>query len=168
MTINLTCTTKSKLWKLSSPLLSSLQNFDLHHLFCSKYPKENSRFLLLFGPTIMSERDSHTSSDESHTPTKPKHHGRKAKRFEPLYTTPITSSPMILSCFQDVGCYHFCEKVKQVEYHPDLTRLFSCSPQNHQFNLAGVQFELSSEIISKVTSIPDVGELWFKEKTEWL
>ena len=112
----------------------------------------------------MLDGDSHTSGDDIHIPTKPKNYGGKYKRFEPLETTPITSSHVILSYFQDVGCYNFCEKVKQVNSHPDLTRLFSCSLQNHQVNLAGVQFELSSEIISKATGIPDVGELWFKQR----
>lgn len=122
-------------------------------------PRKTQGSLCCFGPAIMSERDSHTSGDGSHTPTKPKHHGGKAKRFEPLDTTPITSSLMILSCFQDIGCYNFCEKVKQVKYHLDLTRLFACSLQNHQVNPAGVQIELSSEIISKATSIPDTSEI---------
>ena len=112
----------------------------------------------------MSKGDSHTSGDESHTPTKPKHHGGKEKIFEPLDTTPLTSSPMILSCFQDVGCYRFCEKFKKVSNHAELTRLFVYSLQNHQVNLAGVQFELSSEIISKETGIPYIGEFWFKQK----
>ena len=71
---------------------------------------------------------------------------------------------MILSCFRDVGCYKFCEKVKQVNSHSELTRLFVCSIQNHQVNLGGVQFYFSSEIIFKATGIPDIGEFWFKQK----
>ena len=115
-------------------------------------------------PVTMSEGEIHTSSDESQRPTKPKHKGGRANRFEPLYTIQITSSPMILSCFQDVGCYQFCEKIKQVKIHSDLTRLFILGLQNHQVNLAGVKFELSSESISKATGIPDIGEIWFKQK----
>ena len=110
-----------------------------------KNPQENPKGpIIFFGPVFQSEGDIDTSTDESHTPTKPKHHGGKAKRFEPLDTTPLTSYPMILSCFQDVGCYRFFEKVKQVSSHSDLTRLFFFSLQNHQFNLAGVQ--LSSHL----------------------
>ena len=111
----------------------------------------------------MSEVESHTSSDKVQTPTKPQYKGGRANRFEPLDTVQVTSSPMILSCFQDVGCYQFCEKIKQVGSHPNLTRLFAFNLQNHQINLAGVQFELSTEIISKETGIPDIGELWFKQ-----
>ena len=71
---------------------------------------------------------------------------------------------MILACFQDVGCYQFCERVKQVQSHSDLTRLLILSLQNHQVNLARVNFELSSESIAKATRILDSGERWFKQK----
>ena len=88
----------------------------------------------------MSEEEIHTSSDEGQRPTKPNHKGGRVNRFEPLVTIQITSSPMILACFQDVGCYQFCEKIKQVQSHSNLTRLFILSLQNHQVNLAGVNF----------------------------
>ena len=106
----------------------------------------------------MSEEEIRTSSDESQKPAKPKHKGGRVNRFEPLDTIQITSSPMILTCFQDVGCYQFCEKVKQVQSHSNLTRLFILCLQNHQVNLAGVNFELSSESIAKAIGIPVIGE----------
>ena len=46
----------------------------------------------------------------------------------------------------------------------DLTRFFILGLQNHQVNLAGVEFELPSKSISKATSIPDIGKIWFKQK----
>ena len=79
-------------------------------------------------------------------------------------TLQITSSPMILSYFQDVGCYQFCENIKQVQIHSDLTRLFILSLQNHQVNLARVNFEISSQSIAKATGILDICERWFKQK----
>ena len=112
----------------------------------------------------MSEEEIHTSSDEGQRPIKEKHKGGRVNRFEPLDTIKITSSPMILTCFQDVGCYQFCENIKQVQSHLDLIRLFILSLQNHQVNLVGVNFELSSESIAKATGIPDIGERWFKQK----
>ena len=112
----------------------------------------------------MSKEEKNTSSDEGPTLIKPKHKGGRVNRFEPLDTIQITSSPMILACFQDVGCYQFCERVKQVQSHSDLTRLFILSLQNHQVNLAGVNFELSSESIAKATGILNIGERWFKKK----
>ena len=112
----------------------------------------------------MSEGEISTSSDEGQRPIKPKHKGGRTNRFEPLDTIQITSSPMILTFFQDVGCYQFCEKVKQVQNHLVLTRLFILSLQNHQVNLAGVNFELSSESIAKATCIPNIRERWFKQK----
>lgn len=112
----------------------------------------------------MSREEISTSSDEGQGPIRPKQKGGIINRFEPLDTFQITSSPIILSCFQDVGCYHFCERVKQVQNHSDLTRLFILSLQDKQVNLAGVNFELSSESIARATGIPDVGERWFKKK----
>ena len=76
----------------------------------------------------------------------------------------ITSSPMIFKCFQNVGCFQFCEKVKQVQSHLELTRLFVLNPHNKQANLAGVDFELSSDTIAQATGLPDVGEKWFKRE----
>ena len=110
----------------------------------------------------MFEEEISTSSDEGKRPIKPKHKGGRNNWFEPLDIIQITSSPMILACFQDVGCYQFCERVKQVQNHSYLTRLFILSLQNHQVNLAGVKFELSSESIAKATRIPDIGEIWFQ------
>ena len=112
----------------------------------------------------MFEEEISTSNNEGQRPIKPKRKGGRVNRFEPLDTMQITSSPMILAWFQDVGCYQFCEKVKQVQSHSNLTRLFILSLQNHQVNLAGVNFELSSKSISKATGIPEIGERWFKQK----
>ena len=42
--------------------------------------------------------------------------------------------------------------------------MFILSLQNHQVNLAGVKFELSSKSISKATRLPDIGERWFEQK----
>ena len=75
----------------------------------------------------MPEEEIHNNSDEIQRPTKPKHKGGRVNRFEPLDTIQITSSLMILTYFQDVGCYQFCEKIKQVQSQSDLTRLFILS-----------------------------------------
>ena len=104
----------------------------------------------------MSGEEISTSSDEYKRPIKPKHKRGRANRFEPLDTIQITSSPMILACFQDVGHYQFCEMVKQVQNHSVLTRLFVLSIKNLQVNLAGVNFELSSESIAKSIGIQDM------------
>ena len=79
----------------------------------------------------MFEEEIHTSNDESQRPTKPKHKGGRVNSFESLDTIQITSSLMILTYFQDVGCYQFCEKIEQVQSHSDLTRFFILSLQNH-------------------------------------
>ena len=83
------------------------------------------------------------SSQETQVPMRPQHKGWKVRRFEPQSIVDITSSPMILKCFQNVGCFQFCEKVKQIQNHPELTRLFVLNLHNKQVSLVGVDFELS-------------------------
>ena len=94
---------------------------------------------------------------------RPNHKGGKVNRFEPQSTMDITSSPIILSCFQNVGCFQFCERVKQVQSHPELTRLSILNLHNKQSSLAGVEFELSADAISNATGNPAVGENSFKK-----
>ena len=76
----------------------------------------------------------------------------------------LNSSPMIITCFQDVGCFQFCEKVQQVQSHPELTRLFILNLHDKQSNFVGVKFELSSNAIAHATGILNVGEKWFKRE----
>ena len=75
----------------------------------------------------------------------------------------ITSSPMILTCFQNVGCFQFCEKFKQVQNHPKLTRLFVLNLHKKQVNLVRVDFEISEDAISNAIGIPAIGEKWYKK-----
>ena len=74
----------------------------------------------------------------------------------------LNAFPMIITCFQNVGCFQFCERVQQVQSHPELTRLFILNLRDKQSNFAGVTFELSSDAIAHATSIPNVVEIWFK------
>ena len=85
-------------------------------------------------------------------------------RFEPQSTVDITSSPMILSCFHNAGSFQFFERVKQVQSHPELTRLFILILHKKQSSLAGVDFELLADAISNATEIPAVGEKCFKKE----
>lgn len=103
------------------------------------------------------------SSQEVQVPMRPKHKGGKVNRLEPQSTVDITSSPMILTCFQNVGCFQFCKKVKQVENHSDLTRLFVLNLHNKQVSLVGVEYELSIDVISNATGIPAICEKCFNK-----
>ena len=66
--------------------------------------------------------------------------------------------PTIVSCFQELGCYEFCEKVQKMQSHPQLTKLFALNLHNHQIILVGVKFELTTNAISMATRIPCMGE----------
>ena len=100
---------------------------------------------------------------EAQIPRRHEYKGGKINRFEAPNTRELMASPLTVSCFKQVGCYEFCEKVQQVQIHPKLTRLFIINLHEKQVNLAGVTFELSSDSISNATCIPSVGEKWFNQ-----
>ena len=91
-----------------------------------------------------------------------KHKGGKVNIFEPKNTMEVTTSPMILTCFQNVWFFQFCERAQQVQNHPELTRLFILNLHNKQSSFVGVTFELSSDAIYSATGIIDVGEKFLK------
>ena len=97
-------------------------------------------------------------------PRRKKHRGGKVKRFEPQNTMDLNSSPMIITCFQNVGCFQFCERVQQVQSHPKLTMLFILNLHEKQSNFVGMTFEIFSNSIAHATEIPNVGEKWFKRE----
>ena len=86
------------------------------------------------------------SSDNGEGGQRPRGQQRKGGReniFELLNTKELTASPTTVSYFQEVGCFDFCEKVRRVQSHPELTKLFVLNLHDHQVHLAGVNFELS-------------------------
>ena len=72
----------------------------------------------------MSVEEGSVSSEGGQVPMRQKHKGGKVNMFEPQDNVYITTSPMILTCFQNVGCFRFCENIKQVKSHAELTRFF--------------------------------------------
>jgi len=69
---------------------------------------------------------------------------------------------MTVSFFKHLGCYEFCEQVKRVQHHPELTRLFVANLHDKKVTLAGVTFTVSSSIIAIATRISNVGEKCYK------
>ena len=63
----------------------------------------------------MSGEGGNVSSEEDHVPRRQKHRGGKVNSFEPQDTVELNASPMIITCFQNVGCFQFCERVQQVQ-----------------------------------------------------
>ena len=61
---------------------------------------------------------------EAQMPRRHDHKVGKINSFEPLNTRELMASPLTVSYFKHVGCFEFCEKVQQVQNHPELTRLF--------------------------------------------
>ena len=72
----------------------------------------------------MSREGGNVSSEEGQVHKRQKHRGGKVNRFEPQDNMDLNASPMIVTCFQNVGHFNFCERVEQVQSHPELTRLF--------------------------------------------
>lgn len=110
----------------------------------------------------MSGEEGNISSEAGEGPIRKNHNGGKFNRFEPLSIVDITSSPIVLTWFQNVGCYQFCEKVKKVHSRPEIMRLFVLNLHNKHVNITGIDFELSSDTISHATGLIDVGEKWFR------
>ena len=110
----------------------------------------------------MSEMENNSDIQSNQRPLKTKHRGGKFKRLEPQNTMAITSSPRVLSCFQNTRCFQFYERIKQVKSNPELTRILILNLKNKYSDLAGIKFEISIVSISEATGIPSVGEKWFK------
>ena len=88
--------------------------------------------------------------------------GGHHSRFEPSKLREINASSFAKRCFRNVGCMKFCEKIQEVGCHVSLTSLFA-----HDFNIdkvviEGIEFSVSTDIISSATGIPNHGETWFK------
>ena len=99
----------------------------------------------------MSEGENFDSGETNQRPKEQQRKGGEPNRFEPISTEELIASPTIVSYFQEVGCYEFCERVQRIHSHPQLTKLFSLNLHNHQVHLAGVKFELTTNSISTTT-----------------
>ena len=107
-------------------------------------------------------RETNSGSGEgSQGPSRQEKNGGRVNIFEPLNTKELMASPMRVSYFQEMGCFEFCERVQQVQSHPELTRNFILNLHDHQVNLAGVNFEMTTNTIVIATGIPCLGEKWF-------
>ena len=106
----------------------------------------------------MSEEGSVGLNEENQRPRKQQKKGGKPNRFEPIRTEELIAFPCILSHFQDLRCYEFCNKVQEIKSHPQLTNLFASRLHRHKVHLAGVRFELTTSAISKATGMHCIGE----------
>ena len=111
----------------------------------------------------MSREGNNDGGEGSLVPRRHQHRGGRINRFEPQNIMEFNASIMTVKCFENVGCFNFCERVQQVQSHPELTRLSILNLHEKRVNLAGVNFELSSDAIAIATGIPSVGEKWFKQ-----
>ena len=109
----------------------------------------------------MSKEDRDNSGEQS--PKKSDHKGGKTNRYEPITTKELMASPLTVCCFKHVGCFEFCERVQQIQYHPLLTRLFITNIHDGHVTLVGVTFTMPNSAILAATWIPNVGEKWFKQ-----
>lgn len=109
------------------------------------------------------EEETHSDSfRERDTQGRRPHKGGKRIKEEPSSLRELQACPFSLSCFRYQSCFSFCEMVERVKSHHELARLFVTHLDNNEVHLAGVTFTLSPTVISKATSIPNVGEKWNK------
>ena len=100
-------------------IFSNLQFHSLpliHFTYTLGFPNQNLK---------MSEEEDSGMVGEAQMPRRHDHKGGKINRFEPIITRELMTSPITFSCFKHMGCFDFCERVQQVQNHPELTRLFS-------------------------------------------
>ena len=48
---------------------------------------------------------------EAQIPRRNDHKGGKIIMFEPITTRELMASPLTMSCFKNVSCFEFCERV---------------------------------------------------------
>ena len=112
----------------------------------------------------MAEEEENTSFIEGEeSEVRRPHKGGRVLKIEPISTRELLASPLTMTCFKNVGCYDFCEKIQRVKHHPMLTRIFISGLHENQFKLVRVTFTLSTTVISDATGIQNVGEKWFKK-----
>ena len=99
---------------------------------------------------------SEDNGGEAQIPRRNDHKGGKIKKFEPITTRELMTSPLTISCFKHVGYFEFCEKVQQVQNHPELTRLFIINLHEKQVNIVEFTYEMSTNAIVASTGIPSV------------
>ena len=88
--------------------------------------------------------------------------GGKISRYEPNHMQEINASIFLKKSFEQVGYLWFCKKVQEVGYNCDLESLFAINFRGHRATILGVEFMVLADIISSPTTIPNVGEIWFK------
>ena len=110
--------------------------------------------------------DDQFSSKEVEVQRRPRRGGKGGhpKREEPTSLAELQAYPLAVSCFRYMSCFQFCERLAQIQHDSELARLFVLHLHDGQVTLAGVNFVLSSEVISEATGIPNVGEVWPKRK----
>ena len=63
----------------------------------------------------MSKRENVDSGETKKRPKGQQRNGGKPNRFEPISTEELIASLTIFSYFQELGCYGFCERVKNIQ-----------------------------------------------------
>ena len=72
-------------------------------------------------------------------------------RLEPFTMHEINASPLAKICFERTGCLRFCELLMEEGYRLQLTSLFSSNIKMGKVIIEGVEFNLSSNMISLAT-----------------
>ena len=106
---------------------------------------------------------SQERSDEPQRPKRQAKKGGKPNSFEPAEIQELNISPSFLSCFQELGCFEFYNKVQEMGSHPHLTELFALRLHMKKVHIVGLDFEFTPKSVSKATKIPCIGEKWFKQ-----
>ena len=96
-----------------------------------------------------SQNEVETHSDTASGEQAPRRHYRSGKhvRDEPNTLTELQACPLVMSCFQHLACFEFCQRVANVRVHHELAHLFALHLHGGQSILVGVTFTLTLETI---------------------
>ena len=86
----------------------------------------------------------------------------KASRFEPNDCIMIDASSSLLKSLQRVGWYDFIKKFQG--YNLEVSRQFAATFDGHKAVIGSLELPVTQESIAEATSLPNLGEEWFKGK----
>jgi len=86
----------------------------------------------------------------------------RASRFEPDDCIYVDASSSLQEKLQQVSWYDFIKKFRG--YNLEVSRQFAATFDGHGAVIGGFEFPVTQESIAEATSLPNLGEEWFKGK----
>ena len=86
----------------------------------------------------------------------------RTSRFEPIDCIYVDASSSLQKKLQQVGWYDFVKKFRG--YNLEVSRQFAATFDDHKAVIGSLELPVTQESIAEATSLPNLGEEWFKGK----